>query len=309
MKTLLTAFSLAVVALTVMALGQQGPVQCSAEIAIVDEEGQPVEGVKVVAGYAPGGAMGGAKQPQEGTTDAKGRVKFSGQSIFPISIYATKDGYYRSSAELPILREKAVGIYIPENNPTATVLLRKIKNPIGMFAKRIELISPEHGKKIGYDFQAGDWVAPHGKGKSADMLVISELSQRGPMDFDHTITITFPNEHDGIKETFYKSPSEFKSDYLAPEKSYQASWKYIRSRRPEEGDKGNVNRQRNYLLRVRTKADKSGKIESCNYVKIYGEIPRFSYYFNPTPNDRNLEFDPRKNLFDKLLRDELVTDP
>jgi hypothetical protein len=296
-------------ALATMALGQQGPIQCVAEVTIVDENSQPVEGVKAVAGFAPGGAMGGASQPQEGMTDAEGKVKFTGQSIFPISIYATKDGYYRSHTELAIQQEKKVGVYVPVNNPQATVLLRKIKNPIPMFAKRIELISPENGKKIGYDLKAGDWVSPHGKGKTADMFILSELSQRDSRDFDHTIIITFPNEHDGIKEIFYDTPSEFNSDYLAPEQGYQSSWIYIRSRKPNEGEKGNVNRNRNYLLRVRTKADKTGKIESANYVKIYGEIPRFSYYFNPTANDRNLEFDPAKNLFKELPHDERVTDP
>jgi len=306
---LLITGGLLTVSLTMMALGQRGPIECTAEITVVDGDNQPVEGVKVVAGFAPGGAMGGAKRPQEGMTDAEGKVILIDQSIFPISIYATKDGYYRSHTELPIYRETNVGKYEPINNPQATLLLREMRNPIPMYAKRVELISPDKGNKVGYDFEVGDWVAPHGRGKVADMYVLSELSQRGPRDFDHTITITFPNEYDGIQEVFYETPSEFKSDYLAPENGYQPSWKYIRTRRPGEGEKGNVNPNRNYLLRVRTKADKSGKIESANYIKIYGEIPRFSYYFNPTANDRNLEFDPNQNLFDEILRDELVTAP
>ncbi len=36
---------------------------------------------------------------------------------------------------------------------------------------------------------------------------------------------------------------------------------------------------------------------------------RFSYYLNPTPNDRNLEFDPEQNLFKKLTILEEVWDP
>ncbi len=35
---------------------------------------------------------------------------------------------------------------------------------------------------------------------------------------------------------------------------------------------------------------------SANYAKIYGDFPKFVYFYNPTPNDRNLEFDPDKNL-------------
>jgi hypothetical protein len=58
---------------------------------------------------------------------------------------------------------------------------------------------------------------------------------------------------------------------------------------------------------------------ACNYGKIHGPI-RFwieppeatlsmTYYLNPTPNDRNLEFDPKKNLFTDLKPDERVYEP
>jgi hypothetical protein len=35
----------------------------------------------------------------------------------------------------------------------------------------------------------------------------------------------------------------------------------------------------------------------------------FTYYLNPTPNDRNLEFDPKRNLFTNLKDEERVTAP
>ncbi len=36
---------------------------------------------------------------------------------------------------------------------------------------------------------------------------------------------------------------------------------------------------------------------------------KFTYYFNPVPNDRNLEFDPGQNLFKNLEFDEQVHVP
>ncbi|MEZ5415708.1 MAG: hypothetical protein R3F03_15480, partial [Opitutaceae bacterium] len=52
--------------------------------------------------------------------------------------------------------------------------------------------------------------------------------------------------------------------------------------------------------------DDDGSVVSANYSKVMGDIYvshtgvlRFTYYFNPTPNDRNLEFDPKRNLFPK----------
>ena len=35
----------------------------------------------------------------------------------------------------------------------------------------------------------------------------------------------------------------------------------------------------------------------------------FTYYLNPTPNDRNLEFDPKRNLMPGLKSTEQVTAP
>jgi len=59
---------------------------------------------------------------------------------------------------------------------------------------------------------------------------------------------------------------------------------------------------------VRTVLDEKGNILSALYGKIHGDITVsgtlretskiiFTYYLNPTPNDRNIEFDPNKNLF------------
>jgi len=36
---------------------------------------------------------------------------------------------------------------------------------------------------------------------------------------------------------------------------------------------------------------------------------QFSYYFNPTPNSRNIEFDPKQNRLKNLSSLETVTAP
>jgi len=58
---------------------------------------------------------------------------------------------------------------------------------------------------------------------------------------------------------------------------------------------------------MRTVLDEKGNIISASYGKIYGPIEygeldndrggvRFIYYLNPTDSDRNIEFDPSRNL-------------
>ena len=61
-------------------------------------------------------------------------------------------------------------------------------------------------------------------------------------------------------------------------------------------------------FRIRTLKDERGQIKSSYYGKIYGDINiqlgyaysiggfGFLYYLNPTPNDRNLEWDMKNNL-------------
>ena len=55
--------------------------------------------------------------------------------------------------------------------------------------------------------------------------------------------------------------------------------------------------------------DKDGNVKSALYGKIYGGFMQFRYYLNPTPNDRNVEFDPKQNLLQGLKPTEQVTAP
>jgi hypothetical protein len=71
-----------------------------------------------------------------------------------------------------------------------------------------------------------------------------------------------------------------------------------------------------YFLRTRVQLDADGDIISANYAKIYDEIRfdarglvSFWYYYNPTPNDRNLEFDPARNLFPQSMKGANVANP
>jgi hypothetical protein len=96
--------------------------------------------------------------------------------------------------------------------------------------------------------------------------------------------------------------------YAAPEEGYVTKLEFERERTQTKIMKSREMEKEQYLIfRVRTITDKSGKISSANYGKIYGPIEYgrmgaqhrllFSYYFNPAANDRNLEFDPSQNLF------------
>jgi len=51
-------------------------------------------------------------------------------------------------------------------------------------------------------------------------------------------------------------------------------------------------------------------VTNALYGQIHGHINGcFGYDLNPTPNDRNVEFDPKRNLFKDLRPSEQVREP
>ncbi len=213
-------------------------------------------------------------------------------------------------------------------NPTVAILLKGVMNPIPMFARsfvnsRPRLQVPEFDKAVGFDLMKGDLVAPHGKGEIADLhvkLIVIDLGQRkidrGPM-FDATFAVTFTNAGDGIQE-FFSHPrmgSALLSPRFAPETGYTSV--LVKTSYEHETESRHEKREDlNYFFRVRTKKDEKGKLVSALYGKIHGDFRfdergrvAFTYYLNPTPNDRNMEFDPERNLFKNLSSFEEVRAP
>jgi hypothetical protein len=104
--------------------------------------------------------------------------------------------------------------------------------------------------------------------------------------------------------------------HSATKEGYQSAltWSYHNFTETSEPASG-------YFFRVRTVLDSNGNVQSALYGKIQGDVkfyvgtkaPRagigFQYYLNPTPNSRNVEFDPKQNLLGGLKSFERVTAP
>lgn len=125
-------------------------------------------------------------------------------------------------------------------------------------------------------------------------------------DWDMRLEIGFPSEKEGLVRVIdeFDPHSILRMPHKAPEDGYATDHTYSvktygESAWDQRDDVG-------FFLRTRVVLDEDGEIESANYAKIHGDFKveqdgdlSFSYYFNPEVNDRNLEFDPRKNLFPK----------
>ena len=234
------------------------------------------------------------------TTDANGLCSASHtDSSWDLGVIAKESGYYDTHCGYQFYYDNK------RRNPSFTLILKKIGKPIAMYAKSITYIKfPVFNKPVGYDLMLGDWVAPYGKGITADFLFTENHINANS---GYTFSVSFPNNGDGIQE--FNAPamlqnatmgqSDLRSSHEAPVDGYQSQY--------EQTQGPDLNR--NYYFRVRTKLDSNGNVVSTHYGKIYGDFMQFRYYLNPTLNDRNVEFDPKENLLGGLEAFERVKAP
>lgn len=321
---LMLARNVAAMAITFVSvsLGQQPtwPPKAAITYKVTDEGSAVIAGADVSVSFADSKAV-------EGNTDAGGVFRAEGLSnsgSLPGGV--EKEGFYWSRVADPKFNLND----IKDNrwqpwNPTFVVVMKKMVNPIPLYAKRVRTELPVLKGPVGYDLMAGDWVAPHGKGVVSDMVFTGRHGWRALDDYEDGATLTFSNLEDGL-QSVYDDPEEGSVLRLrtAPENGY-ADKKWERSFFMHPG----LNKHREgerpdqcYFFRVRT-VIKNGKVESANYGKIYGPIRyqpmrnggktsislEFKYFLNPTAKDLNLEFDWKKNLFQQLGSNERVQEP
>jgi hypothetical protein len=288
---------------------------------VVDETGNPVDNANLVVNFLIPKKLEWGTQDvlREGLTGSDGTFTASEQSGNAAVLIATKAGYYKTTTGYYFFKEAVGGKWQPWN-PTIKMVLKPILKPIPMYARKVyDVKIPIVSQPVGFDLMASDWVAPHGKGKVSDFIFTLEKQYTSvDQPFDVTLTLRFANEDDGIQSVFapIKGGSELRLPRHAPEEGYQN--KLIKSNSRKSADamiQRDYRDDQNYFFRVRT-MKKDDKIISAHYGKIdrdiefWGnEIIRFTYYLNPTPNDRNMEFDPQRNLLTELKSREKVSAP
>lgn len=213
-------------------------------------------------------------------------------------------------------------------NPMVDIQLKAVIDPIPMYARFLRSRSlpiPVYNQPLGYDLVKSDWLPPHGKGEMADLVFMLDCQLRGTRKdgvqmFDAVLALSFSNDGDGIQEveTSPRVGSVFRLARFAPESGYETNW-VSKTFAHGDGDSCEYKENQNYFYRVRTKKDTAGRIISALYGKIVGPIfyevrarganMQLRYYLNPTPNDRNMEFDPSRNLFSDLPSVEQVREP
>jgi hypothetical protein len=281
------------------------------KVKVVDQDGLAVEGAEVFAGPR----VGVNGESIKDLTDKDGVFRAVGRESLAVVFRVNKEGYYQTK-----LRTN-------KNLQNLTIELRKKKKPTAMYAKKLTLRFPKKKETIGFDFEQADWVAPYGKGNTAHVFFYLEGKY---IDYDNNnneLRVSFTNVEDGlIKLNKATTNSEYLFPYQAPHSTYSRTLTLKKSLSSNTKTMTTYDRSTlGYVFRVNTKLNSEGEVIHANYGKILGEFfsstklnktkgrengfVRFTYYYNPTPNDRSLEFDWRQNLFRDLEHEEKVYEP
>jgi hypothetical protein len=292
---------------------------------VVDDLGAIVTNAAVVGNFHMNDDKG---HPFRGITDTNGMYVASGTCVGDWHYVIKKTGFYETGRDLWYFSSTNTSISAGRWQPygaTNTVVLKRKVNPVAMYCKTVNVILPAKGMDFGFDCKMGDLVKPHGKGSEPDFFLNYSLvyDTNNVWNATNHLYITF-RPHDGAAMMKCDTTSQMQTAFSAPEDGYmkQISF-YLKSETRARREKKEFLADDYILFKSRTEIDANGCETNMHFGKIisrgfwYGEISKdgagggvtFSYYLNPTPNDRNLEFDGKNNLLDRDGRDSWPHEP
>lgn len=269
---------------------------------VVDDEGLPVKGVRCSGwAYLENDPKHGAGH--EGVSDSNGVVRVAGVCDEWVSVNLRKEGYYGTALEERYPKDicpNVVGGKWQPYGELRTVVLKRVIDPVPMIKSpyRISKSIPE-GEWHGYDLVFGDWTPPYGEGLHEDVLVRRSVSAvNDTSDFRVSMDLCFTNNlHSGVYLNEKTSWSDMTSDYHAKTNAiYLTDMSFVFEQHPHQPAVDTRLGKDSYLVfRIRTQSDADGNLVSAHYGKIVGpwlffsKMPSPEVFFNPTPNDTNLE--------------------
>lgn len=281
-------------------------------VKVQDEEQKPVQGADVRIAFR--GVEGGSVK--SGLSDESGSIELSGRSNLEVVVTVAKNGYYQSELESMVHRRVNETKKFETFDPEFEIVLRDVRNPIPMKAKKVSTLIPTKNVPLGYDLMVGDWVDPHGEGVIPDLIFEVSGYFNSSNDTESLLKIGFQNEGDGLNEFSSElKQSVFQSPYQVPASNYisEKSWRIIRKSDSKEAVRiYEYEPDKHYFFRIRTEVDKDGQLRSAYYGKIYGDIQfggaasregyflKFTYYLNPNLLDRNIEYAIGQSLLEGL---------
>ncbi|MGC3989165.1 MAG: hypothetical protein QM796_05670 [Chthoniobacteraceae bacterium] len=213
----------------------------SIHISVVDDKATPVAGADIHYSWTTGeswtdGPSNGIHHNEIVIANAHGMAVTHIRENHYLAINVTAPGHYASSVNI-------VDSQLFEHGSSSSALvipLKRIIAPQKLVAKHAWVILPNSFCKVGYDFVAGDLVAPFGRGVIADATIswtkpapgsgISSENLLGSDIFGDDCGVLCKPVNTGNGTT----TSELLSDYSAPKHGYFSSFKEAQEKEHEQ---------------------------------------------------------------------------
>ncbi len=273
------------------------------QLSVIDDGGAPVADADVRATLS---FHDGFRHVQ-GRTDSLGNVSVRGMTTGDdIVLRIVKDGYYSSEYKTSYLRfaeNRAVedGKWQPWGEKR-TLVLRKILHPVQLKRFYGFLDVPMTNEWIGLDLEIGDWIAPHGKGKTEDLqLNVSWDGLPKTKSRDCSVEVRVP----GNLNAGYFSNKIIESEYASAIRAntnaiYTVSaFNWIERVKGVRMKENSYWKGRDFVVRLRSEANAEGLIVKANYCCVRRlevnpgakghPVLGLRCVFNDKINDYNLE--------------------
>ena len=286
---------------------------------VVDDDGRPLENVQV--GYRwqndyPRKTWGGYAM-----TDTDGVVVLQDNVGSQIMVSASRERYYGAWDKLLFFWREGVSPLVKDGKwqpyeEHRTILLKRVKNPVEMKFHNLGTYgycAPATNVWVGLDFEMGQWCKPYGSGEHEDAMVRFSGAVVDDFTWDTKTEISFTNvPYAGFYIMQKDMFSTMKTCYAAQtndsayaERMLTFTSKGKRGIPPNNETTDKIADDKYLVFRTRCIVDENGRLVSAHYGKVNGELNgglfklcfythnssfvEAGIYFNPTPNDPNLE--------------------
>ena len=268
-----------------------------------DDDSNPVHGVLVRVHMGMNFADKG--NHLEGVTNADGRFVVKGKTTGNvIEIAASKSGWYRSYTKLCFAKmgaehEVKDGKWQPWGMKLP-LRMRLVKSPLKLIEEDTYREFPATDRWIGYDLIARDWVSSGCRGMRSDFEVrLTWDGLEGYHSKKLQVECRFQGVADGFYPEHYVKDSSFSLAYRADvERRYERTLSRRRLREGRDFCVKGTAPDCFFVFRSRSELSDDGRI-TANYGVLQNFFAvadsdgtchlRLRYYYNPTPNDTNLE--------------------
>jgi len=289
-------------------------------ISVVGDDGKSVEGAEVtVVGFT---------KIRTGHTDRQGKFTVTiPNPVSSVDLAVNKKAYYSINRHIYEFNGGLVNGRWEPWNPEVELYLHRKGKAVPMIQRRVEAFFPVTNESVGYDLVLGDWVQPHGQGKTNDFIFTAIRNLAGDSERSGTLELRFASPADGLlRETIH-----WRNDYAlrlasqAPLTGYSNRWlfTYRSKTNPDSRQKdvqASFSEDDNYYFRVRSQINDRGEVTSALHGKIFWGIHyvlgstdlnplagrtnpmpwvRFFYYINPD-GTRNIESEEERQQANEL---------